>query len=366
MNVLKPPKHTLTFSAHRLPSLQTDPEKLPAFILCSSGTTGLQKASPYSHAACPPLFQSERLKNSKVILAFSTIFWGSGLIILFRSTLDQTTRIIVNHPFDAKLCLDIIRTRQVEFAFLTPTQTQLLLQERFDREIYLKSLKWVATGGGPTPDSVIEQFPVPLIIFYGMSETSLTGSSNGQLTPGVKVQIVDDQGHPVGVNESGEIWIRPPFPFLGYIRDAEATKGILLDGFVKSGDVGIFDESGLFRVVDRKKDIFKVNNFHVNPLDLEKKLKNVSGVSLISVVGIPHTLGCLPAAAIVRESGSNLTVEQVHNYAKENLEQYKWLRGGVYFFGELPMTASGKIQRGKILEKVTEMFKNNPDIGYEY
>lgn len=356
----------LIVPSSRPPQLSTPPDRLPALILYSSGTTGRPKAIPIPHAAIPDCFRCQKFLTSRSLLSFSSLFWGSGVLILFRGTLDNKTRVIVNHPFEPKLCLEMIRAHQLEFVFLTPTHLHILLQgEDYDLESNFQSLKCLATGGAAAPDP--SKLSIPLDNWYALTESNLSGCINGNLNAGVQVKIVNEEDKEVGPGQAGEVLLRPVVPFLGYCRNEEATMAMLKDGFLRTGDLGMIDEMGFLRIINRKKDIFKYSGFQINPTDIEERLESISGVLLVCVFGIPDPIyDTLPGAAIIREQGSNLSESDVHKFAKESLPQFKWLRGGVYFFDQFPLTASGKIQRKQVGEKALEIYKQKGGIGFDY
>lgn len=289
----------------------------------------------------------------------------SGVSAMLFSVMGNGTRVIVRKPYSPQLCLEIIKKHKVGLMICPPAQLQLLLLEKFEWDD-LNSLFAIFCGGSAVPQSLIQKFKVPVITGYGLTEGGVI-SMAGQVAANVVVKIVDDNGNQLGVGERGEICAKIPFPFLGYYRNREATEAMFKDGFVHTGDIGLFDEGGNLSVVDRKKEIFKYNNFHINPTEVERVLQDLEGVGLVSVVGIPnHIFASLPAAVIIKKTGSALTELDVHQYAKENLAKYKFLRGGVYFVKEMPMTVSGKIIRRLTTKLATELLKKNPDIGFEY
>lgn len=289
------------------------------------------------------------------------MYWLSGLILLTTAALNNVQRIIVDSPFEPKLCLDILKTRHVNNLFLTPIQLQLLIaQDGFNNDILRPNLK-IFSGGSSASKSLKDKFSVHVFENYSLSETQ-TIAIEGILGKGVEVKIIDEDGNRLGIGERGEICVKSWFPFLGYYRKEEATRSAVKDGFFHTGDLGYFDERCFLRVVDRIKDIFKYKNFHVDPTGIERVLKCMDGVKLVSVVAIPDPVYTgLPAAVVVRQDNSVVTKEALQQYAKDNLPSYKWLRGGVYFTDSLPMTPSGKVIRRKVEEMAREMYKKHPE-----
>lgn len=348
------------------PPLLTDPSQLPAMIVCSSGSTGSPKAIPLSHAFLAYMFQASfGLPNSVRFFSFSTLFWMSGFFTLLNGTMNNCTRVIVRRPFNVHTMLEIIKTRKIGMLVCPPAQLQMLLLEKFQPED-LQSILAVFCTGGAVPQSLIDKFKIPIVPGYGMTEAGGI-AINGQLMPNNVVKIIDDGGNKLGVGERGEICVQIALPFLGYYRNKAATEDMLKEGFIHTGDIGLFDEAANLHIVDRKKEIFKFNNFHINPTDIEKQLQQLPGIGMVSVVGIPHSVfGCLPAAMIIRSEDATITEQDVHLFAKNNLSHYNLLRGGVYFVDSLPMTVSGKILRRVATTLATELYEKNPDIGFKY
>lgn len=341
---------------------------MPAFILCSSGTTGSPKSILVSHAYLTYMLQNDYgLPNNvqSVALSFSSLYWISGIVNLLMSTLNNNVRVVVGQPFTAPLLLEIIKTRKVGSLICPAAQLQLLRREKYE-DSDLQSLRNICTGGAAVPESLAGEFPVPVLNVYGLTEVGVV-SVSGFLTCGMLLKIVDEDGKKLGVGERGEICLRPPVPFLGYCGNEEASREILRDGFVHSGDIGVVDAKGCLHVVDRKKDIFKFNNFHISPSDVERELQGMAGISLVTVVAIPNDIyAALPAAIVVRSEGSLITEADVHKYAKLHLAHYKWLRGGVYFVEKLLMTISGKVRRGEMTKIAAKKYEETPDIGFVY
>lgn len=202
---------------------------------------------------------------------------------------------------------------------------------------------------------------------YGITEigggvsVNLSGkkSSVGLTVPNVDVKIISDEGVSMGIGQDGEICVKSIFPFLGYYGDENETRSILdAEGWLHTGDIGHFDEDGYLYLVDRKKDILKYKGFQISPTEIEELIGQNSGVSVVSVVGVPDEIATdLPAAVIVRKN-TNVTEEEIFDLVAKNMSDCKKLRGGVYFVDSIPMTISGKIQKNKVRDLAIQFFKN--------
>lgn len=132
------------------------------------------------------------------------------------------------------------------------------------------------------------------------------------------------------------------------------------DGFVKTGDIGYVDQLGFVYVIDRKKDIFKYNGFHINPSEIENVIQTIEGVEFVSVVAIPNDPTCNLAAAAIKKKADceDFSEQDVIDKVASVLPEYKQLHGGVFFLEDIPCTASGKFLRRATQDLVVKMFKD--------
>lgn len=171
-----------------------------------------------------------------------------------------------------------------------------------------------------------------IAIVYGMSEVAGCASAGkieteidtsvGQLKFGTKAKVIDDDGNPLGINEPGELCLKTKFKFLGYFNNEEATSSAFdEDGFLKTGDIGYFDDGGNLFLVDRKKDMMKYCSSQISPTELEQYLIKSPSIKSVCVVGIPdEEVGDLPAAVIVRNDNETpITSDEVDQMIKGKL-----------------------------------------------
>lgn len=351
-----------------------DGSKLPAVIICSSGTTGLSKGVTLSHAQLlDKLIYLWDSDSDDTILCFSSLYWLSGLAILIHGIIKGATRIITTEEFSPELALKMIEKYKVTTVMSPPSQLGLILQSPLVEKINLSSVTSYFCGGSPVPNYFIEQMNKLLkngkvIVAYGLSEiagictmnNSGIKTSIGQLAPMVLMKIISEDGTLQGVEENGEICTRSYYTFLGYFGDEKETKTMLdSEGWLHTGDIGHFDKNGNLFIVDRKKDILKYKNYQISPSDIESVIIKHSKVSAVCVIGIPDQIATeLPAAVVVLLDNSDVTKTEIFNLVAESMSDYKKLRGGVYFVKKLPMTPSGKIQKNKVKELAIELYSN--------
>ena len=220
------------------------------------------------------------------------------------------------------------------------------------------------TGAATVPVEVVRRMREDLHIAtvvtgYGLTETTGTVSmchhddppevvatTVGRPLPGVSVRVADDKGHVVPTGETGEILVKGFNVMRGYFDDPGAT-GVAFDeaGYLRTGDIGLLGEDGNLRITDRKKDMFIVGGFNAFPAEIEGIMLTHPGVAQVAVVGAPDDrLGEVAQAYVVRRSGDALDEAALIAWCREHMANYKVPRG-VRFVDELPLTASGKVQR---------------------
>jgi long-chain acyl-CoA synthetase len=196
-----------------------------------------------------------------------------------------------------------------------------------------------------------------------LSETSPSASCNpttsteftgtiGVPLPGTWMKLLDDDGQEVTeVGQPGEIAIKGPQVMAGYWqRPDETAKVMTADGYFKSGDVGIVDARGFFKIVDRKKDMILVSGFNVYPNEVEEVASACPGVLECAAIGVPDEKTGETVKLVVVKKDPALTAEQIMAYCRENMTAYKQPRV-IEFRSELPKTPVGKILRRELRDK---------------
>ncbi len=227
---------------------------------------------------------------------------------------------------------------------------------RLDFSSYL-----VCPGGGMAVQKVVADkwlalTGTPIVEGYGLSETSPVATANrcditgftgtiGLPLPSTEIAILDDAGNPVPFGQPGEIAIRGPQVMAGYWkRDDETAKAMTADGFFKSGDIGVMDQKGYVKIVDRKKDMILVSGFNVYPNEVEDVVSGHPGVLEVACVGVPDEHSGEAVKLFVVRRDPALTEQDVAAYCKEQLTGYKRPKY-IEFRDELPKTNVGKILR---------------------
>ena len=227
----------------------------------------------------------------------------------------------------------------------------------------------VSVGGGTAVTRAVAELWLaktgcPICEGYGLSETSPSASCNpttstefsgtiGVPIPSTWMKLVDDEGQDVTtLGTPGEIAIKGPQVMAGYWQRPDETARVMTaDGYFKSGDIGIVDERGFFKIVDRKKDMILVSGFNVYPNEVEEVVSSCPGVLECAAIGIPDEKTGEAVKLVVVKKDPSLTEAQIQDYCRANMTGYKQPRV-IEFRADLPKTPVGKILRRELRDKV--------------
>jgi long-chain acyl-CoA synthetase len=222
----------------------------------------------------------------------------------------------------------------------------------------------ISVGGGMAVQQAtarlwLQKTGCPVCEGYGLSETSPTVTCNptdssaytgsiGLPLPGTDLRLLDDAGGEVGPGLPGEIAVRGPQVMAGYWQRPEETAQVMTaDGFLRTGDIGLIDERGYVRIVDRKKDMILVGGFNVYPNEVEDVLTQMPGILECAVVGVPDARNGEAVKAVLVRRDAGITEADVRAYCEQNLTGYKRPRV-IEFRSDLPKTAVGKVLRRQL------------------
>ncbi|XP_058981381.1 uncharacterized protein LOC131803748 [Musca domestica] len=353
-----------------------------AAILCSSGTTGTPKGVMCSHQSMLHNLLYLTATMDSVLMCFSTMYWASGVMNLVQSLLYSTLRIVPDRAYSPEYFLELVERYKVTHIFATGAQMAdlVLNTDKEKARSALKSIDTLMAGGAKVPQAIQEQMFEILgdntkrpgfTIGYGLSEimggVSLNGGypfefkpdSEGKLWINREACIVGENGQRLGPNETGEVYVHSPYTWLGYYKNPEATDQAKHGKWIRTGDVGYFDNEGFLHLIGRAKEMFKWKNFQICPQPIEEVLQRIPGVAEVCVFPIPDLVAeNLAACAIVRTKdveGNQLTAQMVNEVIEREMDSFYHLRGGVYFVDALPRTDTGKVQRLKMSQIIGEI-----------
>ncbi|OYO31252.1 long-chain-fatty-acid--CoA ligase [Janthinobacterium sp. PC23-8] len=343
----------------------------PAFLQYTGGTTGVSKGATLSHRnVIANVLQTEAWSSAALDPDNKeqlTIICALPLYHIFALTACALwgTRlgglnVLVPNPRDIAGLIKELGKYKFNLLPAVNTLYNALVNHPDFARLDFSGLKIANGGGMAVQKSVNDKWQqvtgVAIIEGYGLSETSPVATCNradstafsgtiGLPIPSTEIAILDDDGNEVGLGQAGEIAIRGPQVMSGYWnRPDETAKVMTFDGYFKSGDVGIMDERGYVKIVDRKKDMILVSGFNVYPNELEGVIAAHPGVLECACVGVPDEHSGEAVKVFVVRKDPNLTVETLMAYCKEQFTGYKRPKF-IEFRDELPKTNVGKILR---------------------
>jgi acyl-CoA synthetase (AMP-forming)/AMP-acid ligase II len=341
-----------------------DPEADLAVLPFSSGTTGLSKGVMLTHrnlvANMEQIRSVHRIGADDVLVGVLPFFHIYGQAVVLNLGLSQGATIVTMPRFDMTLFLDVLEHHRVTRAHIAPPVV-LGLAKAPGVEGRELALKVVISGAAPldadTAERAGERLGAPIRQGYGMTEASpVTHIASdedlerqdpgaiGPLVSSTEARLVDPASGD-DTDEDGEIWIRGPQVMRGYLGDEEATAATLTeDGWLKTGDVGRVDEGGVFRIVDRVKELIKYKGYQVPPAELEALLIGHPAVADAAVIPMPDEGGGEAPKACVVCAGETLDGDELMAWVAERVAPYKRIRA-VEVVDEIPKSASGKIMR---------------------
>ncbi len=338
-----------------------------AVILYTSGTTGKPKGAELSHSnlfvncavVVPKLLPLDR---DDVALATLPLFHSFGQTCIQNATIACQGTFTLLPRFSPDEAMEIIERDKVTLFAGVPTMYFAILHHEGEARD-LSSLKYCMAGGAPMPVEVMkafeEKFPVQILEGYGLSETSPVASFNSLDKPrtpgsigypvwGVEMAILDDKDQPLPDGERGEICIRGHNIMKGYLKRPDATAETMRSGWFHSGDIGIRDPGGSYRIVDRVKDMIIRGGFNVYPREVEEVLYAHPAVVEAAVIGVPHeSHGEEVKAVVALGKDQEVSADDLIAWSKERLAAYKYPRV-VEFIETLPKGPTGKILKREL------------------
>lgn len=269
--------------------------------------------------------------------------------------------------FDLARFCEHIQTHKITFAYVVPPVVLGLSKSPVVENYDLSSIRMMNSGAAPLTkdlvDTLYKRLKIPVKQGYGLSETSpsthtqpwdrwqSTIGSVGTLLPNQTAKYMNAEEQEVPVGETGELWLKGPNIFMGYLNNPAGTKNALTeDGYFKTGDVGHQDKDGNFFITDRIKELIKYKGFQVPPAELEGYLIGHPDIDDVAVIGVQdHEQATeVPRAYVVLKKGVEAGKSKeadIVQWLSKKVASHKRLRGGVRFVDEIPKSVSGKILR---------------------
>ncbi len=345
-----------------------------AFLQYTGGTTGLSKGATLSHrnvvanvlqteAWFKPMLDKVGGEQLVAVCALPLYHIFALTICALLGARLGTLNLLIPNPRDLPAFIKALQGHKVNMFPAVNTLFNALANDPEFARLDFSGLV-VSNGGGmavqqATAELWLKVTGCPIAEGYGLSETSPVATSNrldikaftgtiGLPIPSTEIVIRDDDGRDVPTGQPGEICIRGPQVMAGYWnRHDETAKVMTTDGFFKSGDVGIMDETGQVRIVDRKKDMILVSGFNVYPNEIEQVVNMHPGVLECAAIGVPDAKSGEAVKLFVIRRDPTLSEDDLMTYCKENFTAYKRPRQ-IEFRQDLPKTNVGKILRRQL------------------
>jgi long-chain acyl-CoA synthetase len=341
-----------------------------AVVFYTSGTTGEPKGALLTHlnlvmnATCN-VFDANEVRVDDVVMGCLPLFHTFGQTVGMNGTFRFGGTLVLLARFTGEAAIDLMVRENVTVFHGVPTMYIGLLEAAAKAD-KLPALRLCVSGGASLPVAVLEKFNetfhASVYEGYGLSETSPTATTNqpafgtragtiGHPIWGVEVEIaraeVEEHIELLPVDTLGEIVIRGHNVFAGYLNRPEATEQAVVDGWFRSGDLGVKDAEGFITIVDRKKDLIIRGGFNVYPREIEEVLARHPGVVQVAVIGVADAVHGEEICAVIVPDQGGPTADELIGWSKERLGKHKYPRQ-VRFVESLPMGPSFKVLKREL------------------
>lgn len=358
-----------------------------AMILYTSGTTGHPKGAVSTHrAVVHALMAYSARARVNALMAPPTaphpfpttfilvvpLFHVTGLVPVMLGCVASGARLVMQYRWDPERALELIERERVTHFVGVPTMSWDLLECEAFATTDTSSLVWVGGGGAPAPPELVRRVEDSFAngrpgIGYGMTETNAYGPQNaaddylrkprssGRVLPVMEVVVRDDDGRDLPPGEVGEIWFAGANLFRGYWGRPEATAEALVDGWLRTGDIGRIDDEGFVFVEDRAKDMVLRGGENVYCAEVEAVIYEHPAVHEAAVFGIPHErLGEEVAVVVLPRTGQLLDPADLQAHVAAHLAPFKVPSRVVVATEPLPRGATGKILKRELRDRLAD------------
>ena len=371
-----------------LPEVEIAPDQ-DATILYTSGTTGHPKGAVSTHRAVlsaltafgcralanammQPPKESEAPTDPNAFILVVPLFHVTGCVAVMLSCFASGTKLVMMYKWDPERALELIERERITSFVGVPTMSWDLLESPDFERRDTSSLQNVGGGGAPAPPELVKRIDQGFAkgrptIGYGMTETNAYGpqnagdaylrkpTSSGRVVPIVELRVTNEAGEVLPTGEVGEIWFRGPHLIRGYWNRPEATAETIVDGWLRSGDLGYLDDEGFIFVQDRAKDMVLRAGENVYCAEVEAAIYEHPAVYEAAVYGVPHErLGEEVAATVHLKKGQSLDAEALQAHVRERLAGFKVPAHIEFVPAPIPRNASGKMLKRDLRDALTE------------
>ncbi len=370
-----------------MPEVEIEPDD-DITILYTSGTTGRPKGAVSTHRAVlsalisfagraavaglrePDVAVEGEEPTPPAFILAVPLFHVTGLVPVMLGSFVSGARLVIMYRWDPERALELIERERITNFVGVPTQSHDLLESPSFESRDTSTLKSVGGGGAPMPPELVQRIEDNFAngrpgLGYGMTETNAYGPQNagtdfvthptstGRALPSMELRVTDPEGNVLPQGELGEIWFKGPNLISGYWNRPEATAETIVDGWLRSGDIGRVDDEGFVYVVDRAKDMVLRAGENVYCAEVEAAIYEHPAVYEAAVFGLPHErLGEEVASCIMVKPDATLTEGEITAFLKERIASFKVPSAVTIVEESLPRNASGKILKRQIRDEL--------------
>ncbi|MEM7475092.1 MAG: AMP-binding protein [Planctomycetota bacterium] len=349
------------------------PDKDPAYILSTGGTTGDPKAVTLSHKnILANAWQQKHWVGSgsndeqETMLAVLPFFHSYGMSTMLATGAALGAKLVMQPRFSPGRALQAIERHKPTIFHAVPAMLAAMNQKLRRRRSDLSSLKWVISGGASLPQETASEFTnysrALVVEGYGLSEASpvthvgpLDGRNQtgtiGLPLPDTNCRVVDieDPKKDLLPGEVGELLVKGPQVMLGYWNNAQATQQVLREGWLHTGDLARVNERGFYEIVDRKKDLIITSGFNVYPADVEQVLRECPDIADVAVVGVRDaSRGEIVKACVVLNKGVRWNQARLDKFCQSRLAKHRRPLIWEHIADDLPRNFLGKVIRREL------------------
>jgi acyl-CoA synthetase (AMP-forming)/AMP-acid ligase II len=344
-----------------------------ALLIYTSGTTGRPKGVMLDHANLEAMTEMLLAQNTfgsddKALLILP-LFHVNAIMVSVVVPLSVGASTYIGERFDVQSFWSLVEQEQPTFFSAVPAIYLSLTNLPEECAPEVSSVRLAICGASPMPAGAIRAFErrygIPVLEGYGLSESTVALTFNprdgrrpgtvGRPLRGLEVRVVDNDGRQLPVGHDGEVIARGPNVMRGYLNKPAETAAALDGGWLRTGDIGHFDDDGYLVLVDRKKDLIIRGGENISPSEVEAVLHEHPSVAQAAVVGRPHpVMGEEPVAFVVPAPGASIDEAEVIGRCRDVLARFKVPRA-VYAVDALPRNAVGKVTKDVLRQRLSSI-----------